>query len=140
MSAHPKALDLKSVWLFSSCTTSELKKIRGLLEEVRLSEKKVLIEEGTMGREFFLIVEGTASVTRNGRKVARLGPGSYFGELALLDRGPRSASVTSESDMTVLVLSQRQFNGVLDSVPAIAHKLLKTMATRLREADAKALH
>lgn len=140
MSAHTKALDLKSVWLFSSCTSSELKHIRGLLEEVHLSEKKVLIEEGTMGREFFLIVDGTASVTRNGKKVARLGPGAYFGELALLDRGPRSASVISESEMTVLVLSQRQFNGVLDSVPAIAHKLLKAMAARLREADAKALH
>ncbi|MGH9098346.1 MAG: cyclic nucleotide-binding domain-containing protein, partial [Acidimicrobiales bacterium] len=101
---------------------------------------KVLVEEGTIGREFFLIVDGEANVTRDGRKVARLGPGAYFGELALLDRRPRSASVISDTDMEVLVLSQRQFNGVLDLVPAIAHKLLMAMAARLRESDAKAFH
>jgi CRP-like cAMP-binding protein len=140
MASHPKALDLKSVWLFSSCTNNELKKIRGLLEEVHVPAKKVLVEEGTIGREFFLIVDGEANVIRDGRKVARLGPGAYFGELALLDRRPRSASVISDTDMEVLVLSQRQFNGVLDLVPAIAHKLLMAMAARLRESDAKAFH
>jgi CRP/FNR family transcriptional regulator, cyclic AMP receptor protein len=140
MAAHPKALDLKTVWLFSSCTTSELRKIRGQLEEAHVPAEKVLVEEGTIGREFFIVVNGTAIVTRNGKKVASLGPGAYFGELALLDRRPRSASVTSETDMDVLVLSQRQFNGVLDLVPAITHKLLSAMAARLRESDSKAFH
>jgi CRP/FNR family cyclic AMP-dependent transcriptional regulator len=140
MAAHPKALDLKSVWLFSSCTNNELKKIRGLLEQVHVPAKKVLVEEGTIGREFFLIVDGEANVVRSGRKVARLGPGAYFGELALLDRHPRSASVVSDTDMDVLVMSQRQFNGVLDLVPAIAHKLLMAMAARLRASDSKAFH
>jgi CRP/FNR family cyclic AMP-dependent transcriptional regulator len=77
-------------------------------------------------------------VTRNGKKVATLGAGGHFGELALLDRRPRSASVVSETDMDVLVMSQRQFNGLLESVPTIARKLLSALATRLREADAKA--
>ena len=99
---------------------------------------RLLTEQGTIGREFFLIVEGQASVKRNNRKVATLGPGQYFGELALLDRRPRSASVTSDTDMTLLVLGQRQFNGVLDAVPALSRKLLAAMATRLREADEKA--
>lgn len=140
MAAHPKSLDLKTVWLFSSCTSSELKKIRGLLEEAHVPANKVLVEEGTIGREFFIVVNGTANVTRDGQKVASLGAGAYFGELSLLDRQPRSASVISETDMDVLVLSQRQFNGVLDLVPAIAHKLLSAMATRLRESDTKAFH
>jgi CRP-like cAMP-binding protein len=78
-------------------------------------------------------------VRRNNRKVATLGPGQYFGEMALLDRRPRSATVTSETDMTLLVLGQRQFNGVLDAVPALARKMLAAMATRLREADEKAI-
>jgi CRP/FNR family transcriptional regulator, cyclic AMP receptor protein len=138
MAMKPKALDLKSIWLFSSCTGSELRKIRSSLDELELPKGKLLVEEGRIGLEFFLIVEGKASVIRNGRKVATLGPGGYFGELALLDRRPRSASVVSETEMDVLVLSQRQFNGLLQSVPTIGRKLLAAMANRLREADAKA--
>jgi CRP/FNR family cyclic AMP-dependent transcriptional regulator len=138
MAVKPKALDLKSIWLFSSCTGSELRKIRSSLDELEVPKGKVLVEEGRIGLEFFLIVDGKASVIRNGRKVATLGPGGYFGELALLDRRPRSASVVSETDMDVLVLSQRQFNGLLQSVPTIGRKLLAAMANRLREADAKA--
>ena len=140
MAARPKALDLKTIWLFSSCTASEIRKIRSSLDEVTVPAGKVLVEEGTTGHEFFLIVDGTARVTRNGKKVATLGPGSYFGELALLDRKPRSASVVSDTELTVLVLSQREFYGVLDSVPTIDRKLLSAMATRLRESDAKAFH
>jgi CRP-like cAMP-binding protein len=138
MAPGPKATDLKSIWLFSGCTGSELRKIRSSLDAVSVAEGKVLVEEGRIGQEFFIIVDGTAAVTRNGRKVATLGPGSHFGELALLDRRPRSASVVSQSDMDVLVMSQRQFNGLLESVPSIARKMLTALATRLREADAKA--
>ena len=138
MAPGPKASDLKSIWLFSSCSGSELRKIRASLDELVVPKGKVLVEEGRIGQEFFIIVDGTAAVTRNGRKVATLGAGSHFGELALLDRRPRSASVVSETDLDVLVMSQRQFNGLLESVPTIARKLLAALATRLREADAKA--
>jgi CRP/FNR family cyclic AMP-dependent transcriptional regulator len=136
--ARPKALDLKSIWLFSGCTGSELRRIRSSLDEVQVPKGKVLVEEGRIGLELFIIVDGKAVVTRNGRKVVSLGPGDYFGELALLDRRPRSASVVSETDMDLLVLSQRQFNGLLESVPTISRKMLAAMANRLREADAKA--
>ena len=138
MAARPKALDLKTIWLFSSCTASELRKIRSSLDEIEVPKGKVLVEEGRIGLEFFIVVTGTAVVTRNGKKVATLGPGDYFGELALLDRRPRSASVTSETDLDVLVLSQRQFNGLLQAVPTIGRKMLAAMANRLREADAVA--
>ena len=138
MANAAKATDLKSIWLFSGCSGSELRKIRSSLDSVEVPAGKVLVEEGRIGQEFFIIVDGQAKVTRNGRKVATLGPGSHFGELALLDRRPRSASVTSETEMDVLVMSQRQFNGLLESVPTIARKLLSALATRLREADAKA--
>jgi CRP/FNR family transcriptional regulator, cyclic AMP receptor protein len=138
MAAKPKALDLKSIWLFSSCTGSELRKIRSSLDEVEVPKGKVIVEEGRIGVEFFLIVTGTATVTRSGKKVATLGPGDHFGELALLDRRPRSASVVSDTDLDVLILSQRQFNGLLDSVPTIGRKMLAAMANRLREADHRA--
>jgi CRP-like cAMP-binding protein len=138
MAKGPKATDLKSIWLFSGCSGTELRKIRSSLDEVKVPAGKLLVQEGRIGQEFFIIVEGRAAVTRNGKKVATLGEGSHFGELALLDRRPRSASVVSETDMDVLVMSQRQFNGLLQSVPTIARKMLSALATRLREADAKA--
>jgi CRP-like cAMP-binding protein len=138
MSPSPKSLDLKSIWLFSSCSASELRKIRGSLDEIQVPKGKVLVEEGRIGMEFFLIVDGKATVTHKGKKVATLGPGSHFGELALLDRRPRSATVVSETEMDLLVLSQRQFNSLLESVPSIARKMLAAMASRLREADAVA--
>lgn len=138
MSPSSKTLDLRSIWLFSGCTASELRKIRSSLDELEVPEGKVLVEEGRVGMEFFIIVSGYAAVTREGKKVATLGPGGHFGELALLDRRPRSASVESETAMDLLVLSQRQFNSILTTVPSISRKMLAAMANRLREADARA--
>jgi CRP/FNR family cyclic AMP-dependent transcriptional regulator len=132
------SLDLSKIWLFSTSSAKELRTIRRALEEVTVPAGRMLTEQGTVGREFFLIVSGQASVRRNNRKVAILGPEQYFGELALLDRRPRSASVISDTEMALLVLGQRDFNDVLDSVPALSRKLLAAMATRLREADEKA--
>jgi CRP/FNR family transcriptional regulator, cyclic AMP receptor protein len=134
-----RELDLSKIWLFSTSSAKDLRTIRRALEEVTVPPDRILCEQGTIGREFFLIVGGEASVRRNGRKIATLGPGQYFGELALLDRRPRSATVASETEMDLLVLGQRQFNGVLDAVPALSRKMLAAMATRLREADEKAM-
>ena len=80
------------------------------------------------GHEFFVIVEGTAKVSRQGRKVAEVGPGASFGELALLDRAPRNATVTAETPMELVVLGQREFAGLIDDVPGFARKLLAGMA------------
>lgn len=137
MAPRARSLDLSKIWLFSTCTAKELRLVRRELDEVGASAGTVLCEEGTIGREFFFIVDGRASVRRGGRKVALLGPGDYFGELALLDRGPRSASVVADTDMTLLVLTQREFYGLLEDVPPLARKLLAAMAERLRDADSK---
>jgi CRP/FNR family transcriptional regulator, cyclic AMP receptor protein len=140
MAANSGDLDLTKIWLFSTCSNRDLRMLRKALDEVTVPAGRVLCEEGTIGREFFLIVDGQASVRRGGRKVATLGPGQYFGELALLDRRPRSATVASDTDMDLLVLGQRQFNGVLEAVPALSRKMMTAMATRLREADARAFN
>jgi len=129
---------LARVPLFSACSKKELQTVARASDEVHVPAGKVLVEEGRPGHEFFLILEGKASVKRGKKKIADLGPGQYFGEMALLDRGPRSATVVADTDMDVLVLGQREFAGVIDEVPAMAHKLLTTMAQRLRESDAKA--
>jgi CRP/FNR family cyclic AMP-dependent transcriptional regulator len=140
MRARSSYLDhLAQVPMFSACSKKDLQTIGRASDEVKVAQGKTLVTEGSPGHEFFLILEGSASVTRNGRKIATLGPGQYFGELALLDRGPRSATVTADTDLEVLVLGQREFAGVLDEVPGLARKLLAAMATRLREADTKAL-
>lgn len=130
---------LSQVPLFSACSRKDLQAIARASDEVTVPAGKTLVQEGRPGHEFFLIVEGKATVLRNGKKIATLGPGDYFGELALLDREPRSATVTADTEMTLLVLGQREFAGIVDEVPAMAHKLLATMAKRLRDADSKAV-
>ncbi|TML93746.1 MAG: cyclic nucleotide-binding domain-containing protein [Actinobacteria bacterium] len=129
---------LAQVPLFSTCSRKDLQKLGKASDEIEVKQGKVLVEEGKPGHEFFLIEDGTAEVRRNNRKVATLARGQFFGELSLLDRGPRSATVIANTDMTLVVLGQREFLGVIDEVPAMAHKLLAALAGRLREADTAA--
>ena len=136
MAAHDAHLDhLAEVSLFSACTRKDLEKIARASDEIDVQAGRALVEEGHIGHEFFLILEGKGTVSRGGEKVAQLGPGQYFGELALLYKGPRNATVIADTDMKLLVLGQREFLGVLDEVPGLAYKLLRTMAVRLRDAD-----
>jgi CRP/FNR family cyclic AMP-dependent transcriptional regulator len=130
---------LANVPLFTGLSKRDLQRVAKVSEEVQVEAGRVLVDQGRTGHEFFLIIDGRASVRKNNRKTADLGPGQYFGEMALLDRGPRSATVVAESPMTLLILGQREFSGVLDEVPSMAHKMLATMAGRLRDADSKAL-
>jgi CRP-like cAMP-binding protein len=131
---------LGRTWLFSTCNKKELGLIGRASDEVSVDAGRLLTEEGKPGFEFFLILDGKAAVSRSGRKVATLRPGQYFGELSLLSRKPRDATVTSETPMQLLVLDQRQFDGIMDQVPGLAHKLMIAMAERLREADTKTLN
>lgn len=133
MAKDTKLDDLGRLWLFSALSKKELATIARRADEVRVPAGKVLTAEGKAGHEFFLIVNGQAAVERGGRTIATLTPGQYFGELSLLDRGPRSATVVAETEMDLLVLGQREFSGLLDEVPGLAHKLLAAMAAKLRE-------
>ena len=130
---------LTKVPMFEACSRKELQLIGRLAEDVKVKEGRELVREGSAGREFFVIVDGKANVSRNGRKVATLGPGNYFGELALLGNAPRNATVEAASDMEVVVLGQREFLGLLNQVPALSIKVLKGMAGRLRDADEKSI-
>lgn len=126
---------LRNVPLFSACTNKELQTIARATDEITLPAGHVLTDQGQTGREAFIIVDGSATVRRNGKKVATLGKGAVVGELSLLDHGPRTATVTTDAETTVLVLDQRHFLAVLDDVPSLSHKLLTTLAAKVREFD-----
>jgi CRP/FNR family transcriptional regulator, cyclic AMP receptor protein len=132
--------DLEHVWLFSGCSRVELRKITKVHEKVVVPSDTLLVEQGEAGLLFFVVLVGTASVVRDGRSVSSLGPGDYFGELALLDSGPRSASVTSETEMTLLVIRQRHFQRLLQTSPTLTRRLLGAMVGRLRAVDELAYH
>ena len=129
---------LSRVPLFSALNKKELQLLGRASDELRVPAGKVLCEEGSAGHEFYLILDGKAAVKHGKKTTTSLGPGRYFGEMALLDRGPRTATIVAETDLDVLVLGQREFSGVLEEIPGVAHKLLSAMAARLRESDAKA--
>jgi CRP-like cAMP-binding protein len=126
---------LASVPLFSACSKKELQAVAKASDEVDLPAGKVLCEQGTIGREAFILVEGSADVRRNNRKVASIGPGACVGELSLLDHGPRTATVTAATDLRVLVLGAREFAALLNEVPTITHKLMRALASLVRELD-----
>lgn len=128
---------LASVPLFTGFTTNELRDVAKATVELTLDQGKEFVTQGEVGREAFIIVEGTADVLRGGTKIAQLGPGAVVGELALLDHGPRTASVVAATPITVLVLGPREFSGLLDEVPTLTHKILANLATKVRELDSQ---
>jgi CRP/FNR family transcriptional regulator, cyclic AMP receptor protein len=128
---------LASVPLFAACSRKELQLVEKQGEHRTVTAGTVLVSEGSVGAEFFVILDGKARVERHGKKVATLGPGSYFGELSLLDRAPRNATVIAETEVELVVLGQRAFDSLLDSIPKFDKKLLAGLARRLRQEDLK---
>lgn len=139
MAQSVKDQNIASIWLFSECSAKEIRSISAVADPVTVPAGRELVKEGTVGRELYLVVSGKATVTRKGKTVATLGPGSHFGELSLLDRRPRNATVTSKTDMELFVIGQRQFNALLETIPTLSRKLISAMAARMREQDAKSV-
>ena len=136
MASRTKHLEhLAEIPLFSALSKRDLGRIAKASNEITVEAGHVLVDQGDAGREAFVIVEGSATVKRNGRKVGTLSPGDAIGELALLDHGPRTATVTADTELTALVLSAREFAGIIEDVPGLAQKLLAQLAGRVRELD-----
>jgi CRP-like cAMP-binding protein len=131
---------LSQVLLFSGCNRKELAQIASLATEIDVPEGKVLAKEGSPGREFYVILDGKASVAIGGRRVATLGPSDFFGEMALLDQGPRVATVKAETPMEVAVLDPREFSTLVEEHPGVARKILKVLAQRLRDSERAPTH
>jgi len=132
--------EVANIPLFSACSKRDLQRLSRAADELSISAGTDLTVEGTIGREAFVIMSGRANVLKGGAKVATLGAGDHFGELSLLDGGLRTATVTAVTDLTVLVLSKPAFNGVLDEIPTLAHKLLVSVAHRLRDSEQSLNH
>ncbi|MBA2387625.1 MAG: cyclic nucleotide-binding domain-containing protein [Acidimicrobiia bacterium] len=128
---------LRNVPLFAGLSKKELEKLARASDEVKMTAGSLVVDQGQTGREAFVLLDGTVTVKRNGRKVTTLGPGDVLGEMSLLDHGPRTATVVCDTDCTMLVLEQRHFIGVLDDLPGLGVKLLATMAGRIRDLDRK---
>ena len=122
---------IKGVPLFASASKQELAEIASIADEIDLPEGKVLIREGDTGREFFVLVDGTAEVARGGKKVATIGPGDFFGEIALISKTPRNATITTTSPVRALVITDRAFRQLLDHAPQIQIGVLTALAERL---------
>ena len=122
---------LKRVPLFAKLSRAELERISMAADELDFKEGKQLAREGAVGREFFVIVEGTAEVTRARRKLRTLSDGDFFGEISLITRLPRTATVTTVSPVRALVITDRSFRRMLADSPAIQRKVLEALGERL---------
>jgi CRP/FNR family cyclic AMP-dependent transcriptional regulator len=127
---------LATVPLFSACSKKELQMVAKAADHVTMAPGQVVVTEGAAGTEFFVILDGRARVERHGKEVASLAAGSFFGDLALLDRAPRNASVVADSELELAKIGQRAFDELLDH-PGFSKKLLAGLARRLREQDAR---
>jgi CRP/FNR family cyclic AMP-dependent transcriptional regulator len=127
---------LKSVPLFAGCSKSELRQLAMNADEIDLRTGYVFVREGRTGREFFVLIEGSAEVTAKGKKLGDLNGGDWFGEIALLTKVPRTATVTATSPTRSLVLTDRSFRRVVETMPSIALKVLASLGDRLAQ-DAK---
>lgn len=131
---------LAAVPLFKGLNQRQLGEIEKLAEDVKVEPGKVLVREGQLGHEFFLVVDGRVRVEQEGNVIGHLGAGEYFGEMALLEGHTRTASVVAESDTSLLIIHSTAFDTLLDTVPGLQKAMLRTLARRVREREQALLH
>ena len=132
MLRHNEKVDLiKRAPLFWNCSKRELREIAQIADEIDLRKGKEMTHQGERGREFFVLLEGGAEVTKDGRTINELGPGDFFGEIALVSDTPRTATVTASSPVRALVITDRSFRRLMKDQPEIQGKVLAALAARL---------
>ncbi len=123
---------LARVPLFAGSSKRQLRGILDWTKEYSYKPGATIVREGARGQELFVLLDGTASLTRKGRTITRLTPGDFFGEMAVIDGGPRSATIVADDAVDCLVLKQADFRSMVEGDPSIAWHLLETFAARLR--------
>jgi CRP/FNR family cyclic AMP-dependent transcriptional regulator len=131
---------LKKVPLFRTCSDRDIDLIEGLTDDIDVPDGKVIIKEGVYGHEFFIVIAGKLDVTREGKHLRDLGPGEFAGEIALIDGGLRTATVTAAMPSRLLVLGRREFNSLLEQYPQIQIEVLQALAHRVRVLEPDAVH
>src|SRR6266508_2227048 len=134
-STDAKAKALAAAPLLQGLAKRELRELAKVTEDLDFAEGKVLCREGDWAREFFVIVDGEARVSKKGRRVAMLAPGAFFGEIALLERIPRTATVTAVTPLRALVLTSQTFWSLVDRHPGIERKILRALVERIRRTE-----
>jgi CRP/FNR family transcriptional regulator, cyclic AMP receptor protein len=129
---------LKEVSMFQECSLRQLRSVAKIARVFDVAAETVLTRAGEPGDEFFLIIDGTARVEVSADKQVPLRPGAFFGEMSLLDGGPRSATVVAATPLRLLVISRRHFSALLKDVPGLTDTLLVTLSRRVREAEDRA--
>ena len=122
---------LRRVPLFAALGKRDLERLGGIADELDLGATRTLIKEGTRGREFFVLVEGEAKVTKDDRRLATMRAGDFFGEIALITDVPRTTTVTADTPVRLLVMTKRDFQRLLREQPQIQRKVLEALAKRL---------
>jgi CRP/FNR family cyclic AMP-dependent transcriptional regulator len=131
---------LKRSPVLAGLTRKDLQEGERLADEVDVPAGRVLMREGSIGSEFFVIVDGQVVIDRGGRTVRTMGPGEFFGDIALITERPRAASVTALTDCRLLVLGHREFHSLLDEFPSIRMTILESIALRLRDLEPDSAH
>ena len=127
---------LEEVAMLAGCSRRQLRAIARISEVIEVAEGTVLARSGQPGEEFFLILDGSDHVEVSASTRARLQPGQYFGEMSLLDGGPRSATVVADTPLRLLVIKRRDFSTLLREAPELTQSLLATLSRRVRIAEA----
>jgi CRP/FNR family transcriptional regulator, cyclic AMP receptor protein len=122
---------IRRVPLFAGLSKKELEQIASIADEIDLREGKELTTQGKSAREFFVLLEGSVDVTKDGQRINQLGDGDFFGEIALVSRSPRTATVTATAPIRALVITDRAFRRLLEGSPEIQLKVLEALAERL---------
>ncbi len=135
LSQRDKIECLEGVSIFQGCSRRQLRALARITEEFDAPAGTILTRAGDPGEEFFVIVEGAARVHVSLDRRRRLQTGDYFGEMSLLDRHPRSATVVAETPVRLLAINRRSFATLLDEVPGFIHRLLVTLSRRVRNAE-----
>ena len=128
---------IRQVPLFSGLSEKQLKRLVNVMAERVFPEGKAITTEGGGGVGFFVILAGTATVSRGGEAIRTLGPGDHFGEIALIDNGPRSATIVADTELRCRGLTAWQFRPLVQENAEIAWPLLEALTARLREAEAR---
>ncbi len=122
---------IKKVPLFSKLSKKELEAVAHIADELDLPKGKVMAEEGDRGREFFVLLEGEADVTKGDKSINTMHEGDFFGEIALVTQMPRTASVTATTDVRVLVITERDFGALLKHSPEVGRGVAEALAERI---------
>ena len=126
---------LHSIPMFASCSAEQIDHLAQLGDAVTVTDGHAIVREGETGDTFYVVTSGKVRVTRGDREIASIGPGDYFGELALFDPAPRNASITAVGSVSLVALSRSAFTAALDEMPSLRDAILHGMARRIHELD-----